>query len=119
MRWILLVVLSALLGIYGGIVYSQAAFVAVPSGIGIRAVDKIALDDVIPNINIWLKDALVGRIDKARDDMIAREYPNLLSDPGVLSVPRSKDDLIALIASRSWYKNRAQRDSIEAASRPR
>lgn len=116
------VVLVALaLGLLLGLSYrlfADTAFVVVPSGVGISAVDKIALDDSVLNMHQWVEQAIAGKISGCRERMIAIWYPRLLTDIEITSIPRSKDDLITLIASRSWYQNRATRDSIEALGHP-
>ena len=98
--------------------FAQTGFVVVPGGIGISAVDKLALDDSIIDIHAWAESAVRQKVDNCRDRMIATWYPRLLEDAGITSIPNSKDALISLIGSRPWYKNRTQRDSLEALRRP-
>ena len=88
-----------------------------PNGIELDDNDAKVVLDIIPDIEQWLAAALTGKINACKDRVAARAESVLRADPAVLSLPKSRDDLIRSLLDRPDYKDRTARDIEEAARR--
>jgi hypothetical protein len=84
------------------------------SGIEIDESDALCLYNDIPDIEYWIRAALLGKVNNCKKRLINEWHPKLLADEKVRSLPGDVDGLVRLITSRDDYKNRNQRDAAES-----
>ena len=72
--------------------------------------ETVLLNDLI-DIQVWVDEAIDGKINSCKKRMVAEWQPKLTADPDVESIPADDDKLIALIVARDDYKTRAERDA--------
>lgn len=63
------------------------------------------------DVEVWIKEALQGKINNVKSRLLVRAQAALLSDPEITSIPASEEGLLNLYFSRPYYKNRSQRDN--------
>ena len=78
--------------------------------IEINDTDLIALNNDLTDVNTWLQDAVIGKINNCKKRMVNEWQPILFNDPDVTSIPATQDEFITLVVARSDYKNRVARD---------
>jgi len=73
--------------------------------------DQIVLKNDILDIDTWVQDAVTGKINNCWKRMQNTWTTKLINDESFTdSIPSNKTDFVALVTSRSDYKNRAARD---------
>ena len=75
--------------------------------------EKAMLNDLL-DIDDWVQQAVVGKINNCRKRMAAQAAAVLKADASVETMPATDAGLIGALLARDDYKNRAERD---AASR--
>ena len=76
--------------------------------------DETALHNDLLNINDWIQQAVVGKVNNCKKRMITTWRPIVFADDSVATVPANDDDFIAMVIARADYKTRAERDAAEA-----
>jgi len=77
--------------------------------------EKILLNDLL-DIDDWVQQAVVGKINNCKKRAANSAAALLKADPSIESMPATDDGLISALLARPDYKNRAARDAEE--SRP-
>ena len=72
--------------------------------------DKIALDNDLLDIDDWVQKAVIGKISNCKKRMAQQATQILKADASVTNMPADDDGLIAALAARDDYKNRAERE---------
>ena len=75
--------------------------------------EKILLNDLL-DIDDWVQQAVVGKVNNCRKRAVNSAAAILKADPSIESMPATDDGLIAALLARADYKNRAERDAKEA-----
>jgi len=75
----------------------------------INETDGSALSNDLVDINDWIQNAVIGKINSCKKRMIQEWQPKLFDDPSVTSIPAAQDDFIKLVVARDDYKNAAER----------
>ena len=83
----------------------MANFTVTVSDIDIKALENDILD-----VDEWIQNAVLGKINNCKKRMLTEWYPRLTADPEVESIPANDDSLITLIIARDDYKSRKQRE---------
>ena len=76
--------------------------------------DETALHNDLLNINDWIQQAVVGKVNNCKKRMITTWWPIVFADDSVATVTANDDDFIAMVIARADYKTRAERDAAEA-----
>jgi len=79
------------------------------------AEETVLLNDLL-DIQVWVDNAIDGKVNNCKKRMIRDWQPKLTVDPDVESIPADDDKLIALIVARDDYKTRVERDADQAPS---
>ena len=74
--------------------------------------EKILLNDLL-DIDDWVQQAVIGKINNCKKRMAAEATAVLKADDSVESMPATDDGLITALLDRDDYKNRAERDAAE------
>ncbi len=80
------------------------------NGIVITELEEAALKHDLLDIEAWLTEALIGKINNCKKRMINNGMEIIKSDALIERIPKNDDALIELIRNHSNYKNRAARD---------
>ena len=88
------------------------------TGKTLTSTEEIVLKNDLLDIQDWVDNALLGKINNCKKRMIAEWQPKLTADPDVESIPADDDKLIALIVARDDYKTRLERDAAKEAAGP-
>ena len=88
------------------------------TGKTLTSTEEIVLKNDLRDIQDWVDNALLGKINNCKKRMIAEWQPKLTADPDVESIPADDDKLIALIVARDDYKTRLERDAAQEAAGP-
>jgi hypothetical protein len=88
------------------------------TGKTLTSTEEIVLKNDLLDIQDWVDNALLGKINNCKKRMIAEWQPKLTADATVESIPADDDKLIALIVKRDDYKTRAERDAASEAAGP-
>ena len=75
----------------------------------ISDVNVSILENDLLDINQWVQNAVIGKINNCKKRMIAEWQPKLFADPTVENIPANEDDFINMVVARDDYKNMAQR----------
>ena len=75
----------------------------------INETDGSALSNDLVDINDWIQNAVIGKINSCKKRMIQEWQPKLFDDPSVTSIPAAQDDFIKLVVARDDYKNATTR----------
>lgn len=59
---------------------------------------------------LWIKNAIMGQISHARDEMIEKEMKRVQGKEEGMPKSMQKDDLIEWVSAHSTYKNAKQRN---------
>jgi hypothetical protein len=79
--------------------------------ITINDIDEKILHNDLADFEQWLKDAVEGKTDSCWKRMRQEWTTKLMDDTSFTgSIPGVKEEFIAMVTSRSDYKNRAERD---------
>jgi hypothetical protein len=72
--------------------------------------EKVLLNDLL-DIDDWVQNAVVGKINNCSKRMARDATTVLKSDASVESMPATDEGLQKALLARSDYKNRAERDA--------
>jgi hypothetical protein len=75
----------------------------------ISETDCLALCNDLVDVDDWIQQAVVGKINSCKKRMIQQWQPKLFDDPSVTSLPATPEEFIKLIVARSDYKDGATR----------
>jgi hypothetical protein len=73
--------------------------------------EQVALENDLLDIDDWVQQAVAGKINNCKKRMAQEAAQVLKADASVTSMPADDDGLIAALAARSDYKNRAEREA--------
>ena len=79
--------------------------------ITINDTDLLALNNDLTDVDTWIQDAVIGKINNCKKRMVSEWQPILFNDPTVTSIPATQDDFITAVVARADYKNRVDRDA--------
>jgi len=79
----------------------------------ISQADQDVLEDAIIDVNQWIQDAVIGKINHSKNNMISARTSILKDDPSITSMPADDDELVVEIKKHKNYKNRVARDADE------
>ena len=72
--------------------------------------EKAMLNDLL-DIDDWVQQAVIGKINNCKKRMAQSATVVLKADDSVDTMPATDDGLIAALLDRDDYKNRAERDA--------
>ena len=73
--------------------------------------NQLILKNDLLDIDVWVQDAMTGKINNAWKRMQQEWTTKLMNDSSFTdSIPSNKADFVTLITSRSDYKDRKARD---------
>ena len=72
--------------------------------------EQVALENDLLDINDWVQQAVIGKINNCKKRMAQEATRVLKADESVTNMPADDDGLISALAARSDYKNRAERE---------
>ena len=76
--------------------------------------NQTVLKNDLLDIDAWVQDAMVGKINNAWKRMQQEWTTKLMNDDSFTdSIPSNKADFVTLVTSRSDYKDRKARDEAE------
>ena len=84
-----------------------------PTGIKITELENSCLLHIEANPEGWVLAAIMEKARLRREALIAEWRPKLFADASVTELPKSDDEMCALIMSRSDYKTRLQQDAAQ------
>jgi hypothetical protein len=84
-----------------------------PNGINLDDVQTALLLDGTFDIEKWVNDALIGKINHCQQQFIHYWMPILQNDPNITSIPARIDEFVKYVISRPDYKSRAARANPE------
>jgi len=76
----------------------------------ISDVNVSILENDLLDINQWVQNAVVGKINNCKKRLLAEWQPKLFADPTVENIPANEDAFINMVVARDDYKNRVQRE---------
>ncbi len=76
----------------------------------LTATEESVLKNDLLDVEVWVNNAIDGKVANCKKRMIAEWLPKLYADKSVTQIPANEDDLIALIVARSDYKNRFNKE---------
>ena len=76
--------------------------------------EKVLLNDLL-DIDDWVQQAVVGKINNCSKRMAQNATAILKADASVETMPATDAGLINALLARDDYKNRAERDAAEKA----
>ena len=79
--------------------------------ITINDTDLLALNNDLTDVDTWIQDAVIGKINNCKKRTVNEWQPILFNDPTVTSIPATQDDFITAVVARADYKNRVDRDA--------
>jgi len=77
----------------------------------ITAQDLQIMLNIVPTVESWVLEALIGRINHAKKRLLNEYRPTYFADSNV----NTDDEIIAAVFAADGYKTRAERDSEESA----
>lgn len=80
------------------------------TSIELSDVDIKCLENDLLDIEVWIKAAIVGKVNNCKKRLIKEWQPKLFNDPEIEFIPANEDDLIDIIISHKDYKNREKRE---------
>tara|TARA_R110000787_G_scaffold259869_2_gene365131 strand:+ start:210 stop:479 length:270 start_codon:yes stop_codon:yes gene_type:complete len=75
--------------------------------------EKALLNDLL-NIDAWVQEAVVGKVNNCKKRMAQQATTVLKADASVENMPATDDGLITALLARDDYKNRAERDDASS-----
>jgi hypothetical protein len=75
----------------------------------INETDGSALSNDLVDINDWIQNAVIGKINSCKKRMIQEWQPKLFDDPSVTTIPAADDEFIKLVVARDDYKDATER----------
>ena len=79
--------------------------------IKVNDTDQTVLKNDLLDIDAWVQDAMVGKINNAWKRMQQEWTTKLMNDDSFTdSIPSNKADFVTLVTARSDYKDRKARD---------
>jgi hypothetical protein len=79
--------------------------------IEINDTDLLALNNDLTDVDTWIQDAVIGKINNCKKRMVNEWQPILFADESVESIPATADGIIALVVARDDYKTRIERNA--------
>jgi hypothetical protein len=79
--------------------------------ITINDTDLLALNNDLTDVDTWIQDAVIGKINNCKKRMVNEWQPILFADESVESIPATADGIIALVVARDDYKTRIERNA--------
>ena len=76
----------------------------------IEDIDWKAMEHDLLDPEVWIQEAVAGKINNCSKRIMALETTRLLEDPEVESLPGTRTGLLESHFSQASYKNRAQRE---------
>lgn len=73
--------------------------------------EQIVLEHDLLDVDEWVQQAVVGKINNCKKRMAAEAARVLKADASVSTMPADDDGLVAALASRPGYQNRAEREA--------
>ena len=84
-----------------------SSMIIFPTGIKITSAEYQCLFYLTPDVEGWLRGAIVEKAKLRREALINEWRPKLFNDPDVTELPADSHALCNLIMSRTDYKSRA------------
>jgi len=81
------------------------------NGIEISETDLLALKNDLTDVEEWITQAVIGKINNCKKRLISEWTPRLMVDPDVRSIPADEERLIKTITERNDYRDRNARES--------
>ena len=78
--------------------------------VDITDADQVALDNDLLDVDDWVQQAVIGKINNCKKRMAQEATQVLKADASVTNMPADDDGLIAALAARDDYKNRVERE---------
>ena len=76
--------------------------------------DQLVLKNDLLDIDAWVQDAMIGKINNCWKRIQTEWTDKLMNDESFTdSIPSNKADFVTLVTSRSDYKDRKARDEAE------
>ena len=72
--------------------------------------EQVALENDLLDIDDWVQQAVIGKINNCKKRMAQEATQVLKADASVTNMPADDDGLISALAARSDYKNRVERE---------
>lgn len=88
-----------------------------PSGIVITTNENHALRHLLVNPEQTISNEITAKVGVRKTALVDEWRPTLFDDDSVTSIPGSEDEIVALIFSRSDYKTRLEKDTLEGNDR--
>jgi len=79
--------------------------------ISIEDLDEKVLKHELLDVQDWVQKAVEGKINSVKTRLLKEAQEQLFKDPEVESMPASESGCLELYFSRSYYKDRAARES--------
>ena len=79
--------------------------------IEINETDMLVLNNDLLDVNEWIQNAVIGKINNCKKRMITEWQPKLFNDPAVTNIPATEDEFITAVVARDDYKSRIDRDA--------
>lgn len=76
----------------------------------ISDVNVSILENDLLDINQWVQNAVVGKINNCKKRLLAEWQPKLFADPTVENIPANEDAFINMVVARDDYKTAVQRE---------
>ena len=76
----------------------------------LSSTEESVLKNDLLDVQDWVDKAIDGKVNNCKKRMITEWLPKLYADSSVTSIPATENEIVALIVSRSDYKDRAARD---------
>ena len=81
--------------------------------IEISDLDQQVLQHDILDVERWIQDAVNGKINSVKKRLLKEAQEKLFADEEIQSIPATENGLLELYFSRSYYKNRIQKEEME------
>tara|TARA_R110002012_G_scaffold296617_1_gene494005 strand:+ start:6452 stop:6766 length:315 start_codon:yes stop_codon:yes gene_type:complete len=75
-----------------------------------------SLADMVEDPAIWARGAVMGKVDRCVENVVAKEQKRLLEDPNIGALPGNVEDTLKSYFSQPDYKTRAERERDKEAA---
>jgi hypothetical protein len=75
-----------------------------------------ALADIVSDPDTWALGAVMGKVDRCVEKVVAKEQQRLLDDPTVETIPATVESILESHFSQPDYKPRAERAELKEAA---
>lgn len=69
-----------------------------------------SLADIVEDPAIWARGAVMGKVDRCVENIVAKEQKRLLEDPSIGTLPGTIEGTLESYFSQPDYKSRAERE---------